>query len=66
MSTQTSTADLLEAENDTIHGSASYKLGAGVTLAGTVGYVDLEDESDGNVGEDNDAWYVVVGPRLKF
>ena len=53
-----------KAELNTLHLSSSYALGPGVKMAGTIGGGSLKDE--GGAGKDNDYWYAVVGPRLKF
>jgi len=54
---------LLEADLDSYQFSGRYTLGPGIDLAGTLGFTNL-DPQDG--GEDNKAWYLVVGPNLEF
>lgn len=57
-------AGILEADLDIVHGSVNYALGPGVNFVGTVGYADIQDES--GAGTDNEAVYIVVGPKLSF
>lgn len=54
------------ADIDTIMGSVSYSMGPGVKFVGTLGWTEIQDESVGSIGEDNDAVYFVVGPKLSF
>lgn len=54
----------LKAEIDTVMGSAAYTMGPGIKIIGTLGYTEISDES--GTGEDNEAVYFVVGPKLSF
>ena len=54
----------LAADNDTIMGSVRYTLGPGIRVVGTIGYTEIEAQTA--AGTDNEAVYVVVGPKLSF
>lgn len=55
-----------EAKTNTYHLSSSYALGPGIKVAGTLGYMKIDDEGGPIDGEDNKAWYIVAGPNLSF
>jgi outer membrane protein OmpU len=52
-------------EHDTFQGSASYALGAGVRVIGSVGYTEFDGEAAGDA-DNNDGLWVTTGLALSF
>ena len=56
----------LAATGKTVHLSAKYALGPGVTLAGTLGRAEFEDVTAASSGSDNSGTYLVAGLKVSF
>ncbi len=53
-------------ELQTVEAAASYALGPGIKLIGSVGYNDFEDDETGAADDSNDGYWVVTGIKLSF
>ncbi len=53
-------------EMQTIEAAASYALGPGIKLVGSVGYNDFDDDESGVGDDSNDGYWVVTGIKLNF
>ncbi|TQV79819.1 porin [Denitrobaculum tricleocarpae] len=53
-------------ELQTIEAAASYALGPGIKVIGSVGYNDFEDDESGADDDSNDGYWVVTGIKLSF
>lgn len=55
-----------QADHDTITLNGKYTLGPGVTAAGTLGYTEYTTDDTGEVNDEADGTYFVVGIKLSF
>ena len=53
-------------ELQTIEAAASYALGPGIKVIGSVGWNDFDDDDAGAANSDNDGYWVVTGIKLNF
>ncbi len=53
-------------EVQTVEAAASYALGPGIKLIGSVGYNDFDDDETGAADDSNDGYWVVTGIKLSF
>ena len=53
-------------ELQTIEAAASYALGPGITVIGSIGWNDFDDDGAGATNGDNDGYWVVTGIQLDF
>ena len=53
-------------ELQTIEAAASYALGPGIKVIGSVGWNDFDDDGSGAANNDNDGYWVVTGIKLNF
>ncbi|WP_282604777.1 porin [Pelagibius sp. Alg239-R121] len=53
-------------ELQTIEAAASYALGPGIKVIGSVGYNDFDDDESGVGDDSNDGYWIVTGIKLSF
>lgn len=53
-------------ELQTLEGAVRYALGPGISVIGSVGYNDFDDDETGTADDSNDGYWIVTGITLEF